>query len=118
MGTLEVQDCPPWAVVGARVVCINAAKEGIGSLHNLTEGTTYTISWVGIRTDVGAPTWSIHVAELRHWFQSNPELLVVSGYSVARFRPLIEKTVEQDVSEHFRTFLTTTNTNTREKETT
>lgn len=109
-------NCPSWAVVGAEVVCIDAdmrkTDSSNPSLDGLVKGEKYTLTWVGIRTHFSyRPTWSVHVAGLRIEYQ-HAGIEHLTGYSVARFAPVVKKTMEQDVQEHFTKFLE----NTREKE--
>ena len=100
---------PEWAVVGRWVVCINASR--LTTNHNyyvdLVEGKKYRLCWVGetsvtrngrltsevmasckVDTGPGTPVHEVHDSQGAN-----------QPFRLARFRPLVEKSMEADVAE-------------------
>lgn len=86
--------------VGQKVVCINAIPK-VGNrwgLDGLTRGVIYTLQSVFIDELTG--DLNVHLAEIKRPVRSEigDDYYGVSGFDSARFRPLITKTLEEDVS--------------------
>jgi hypothetical protein len=81
----------PWAVVGAKVVCIDDDNSEKGSKWKNGEkpeiGCIYTISSVFLNTNTG--NINIRLKELKR----NPDCIAkgITGYAIRRFKPLEKK---------------------------
>ncbi len=99
---------PSWAVPGAKVVCVDAdspAKgvrsregRGWGVGENPVEGQVYIVSSAWLDRE------GIAVAEFFGLVRSNESCRQWDehlGYGLWRFRPLVTRSQEQDIAEHF-----------------
>lgn len=89
----------PWAVPGQKVLCIDSFQ-GTGRMRVLKARAVYTISRV-ISHDprmgdgpYGQSTILLLLKEVRNPYTQ----LFAGGFAIERFRPLITKTQEEDVS--------------------
>lgn len=90
---------PSWAVKGAKVVCVDdtaAVRWADGEAPVL--GAIYTIDRVRVLL---SGTVVLDLVELRRHPISIAHHSGQCGYGIRRFRPLVTRTAEQDVSEHF-----------------
>lgn len=93
---------PSWAVKGAKVVYLGRSAPGASIHHHpLSKGCVYTVRSVLVHPETGSVGLLLDgVRNILH-----PRLRLELGYSVKRFRPLVTRTQEQDISEHFSGFL-------------
>lgn len=80
---------PSWAKVGAKVVCVDDSYDctGAGKEPLITAGTVYTVE------SISDPY--IRLLEVEGAFSR------YGGYRWRRFRPLVTRSQEQDIAEHF-----------------
>ncbi len=78
-----------WIKVGAKCVCVDPTYRGGGRIedsHKLTKGAVYTIS--SVHTDwMGNPCVWVEGIEC-----------LSAGFHTDRFRPLVTKTIEEDIA--------------------
>lgn len=91
-----------WAVPGAKCVCIDdgystvalPGSEYVGDLDGLARNSIYTIRAVGPDIlDGDRRVWLVEILR-----ENDPDLPYESGFSIARFRPLITRSQEHDVA--------------------
>lgn len=83
---------PSWARVGAKVVCVDAGPGPVRhSVAPLVKGTLYTIASTEWGSVIEAPI--IRIVESR------------GRFGLFRFRPLVTRTQEQDISAYFKPLL-------------
>lgn len=88
---------PSWAVVGAKVVCVNS-KPNPGTVwtngDGLVEQEIYVIRRVFVNAR-GAPSLDLEGCERS--LLTHLAFGFYVGYGITRFRPLINKTLEEDM---------------------
>jgi hypothetical protein len=100
---------PSWAVKGAKVVCVNDDPHldpdydndesewvVVATADDIKEGHIYTIRWVGADFDGALCVWLEEIVRPALGAPNEP------GYYIDRFRPLVTRSLEQDISHHFR----------------
>ena len=93
---------PSWARKGAKVVYLGRAAPVASPRHHpLSKGSVYTVRSALLHPETGSV--GLLLDEVRNML--HPRLRLELGYSVKRFRPLVTRTQEQDISEHFSGFL-------------
>lgn len=100
---------PSWAIKGAKVVCIDDKPHGWtvggaaadGDMDGLTIGVIYTIREFGLTMWFGMPT--IRLEEIIRILRGRDK--EEAGYAITRFRPLVTRTQEQDISAYFKPLL-------------
>lgn len=90
---------PSWARVGAKVVCVLQVKSDITLLHpHPKKGGVYTIRNVVCTSTDGTPALLLEEIVLTWWIVASVR---EPGFNINGFRPLVTRTAEQDIVEHF-----------------
>lgn len=94
---------PSWARVGAEVVCINADGTNTAGLPELEAGSRYKLRWVGyfahpLLPGAGARATVRLEGVIRKSRDDAAYGLVDIPFYISRFRPVIARTLEQEVS--------------------
>jgi len=84
---------PSWAVPGARVVCVDAKWSSEPPADPLRLGLVYTIESAYIWDAMIGAQVVVRLVEIDHPF------LPGFGYLLDRFRPVVTRSLEQDVAE-------------------